>query len=1511
VAPALQDLIKYADSYGFTIDKNTQALIDQGIQQGLVSTQTKTDSQVTNDLLMLIAQTLGATIPENLQNLTGQMQQSMTVIEGQTGAWGNSLDRIKGKLAEDLPGAVKKLDAEYTDAMTGHSIVTETEKWQTALTNVGDVISKDLEARGIGLDSVFGAVMGRLVSYSGELATKLKDTALAGGDLEAVFTEYAGKIGITSEQLKSVLDIAAGQVITISDEMRAKITELTATMGNAHAAESTLMSDIIKDAEINVSNFDTYAQRTREILTDYQTGALDLKQTQAAMGGAFNELLSKAKELGTEGSKQMVAMLKDVRAAGLEIAEMQDYVNDKLNSGVEALDKYISSFKSTTTLSTEYGDLNKQLDANLEALEKVEAEMQAGGKTQEELNELKKEAARLEAERTKLLDDTIAKENELGAAQKDIESNWDFMQAAALSTFKALESEGHSFVEIVGMMDGQLTNLSQMATENGLSISDGLKEMTDMADFVKQNEGLSNRIDATRQMMEALGDTAYLSGSDFTMFADQTKSQFDDIIAKGGDSKMALRLMAPALEDLVKYSESYGYTIDGNTQALIDQAREQGLMSKQQKTDAQVTNDILLLIAETLGATIPESMKSMTDAMSESVDNIDQKTQDISDTVDGVSEQISTGLTDAVAGQEEVFEQVTGAIEGQLSGLGQIAVEKGAEVQEGLKTMTDKEALAEYTQAMLSDIENTRNEMAYLGESAMLTDDQFAEFSQRTVERFMDMASKTGDSEEALKLLGPAFDDITKYADQYGFTIDKNTQSLIDQAKEQDLLAKKTEDETKAANAHLEEMAKKYGLELPDSLKTLTSSVEDEMKDIKKETTGWTESLDDVKDKMTEELPKAIKSLDDKYTDAMTGHSIVTETGKWKSSLEDVNDILGRELLETAENLNGKYKHVTGNIYEYLQKTSKGGYIARLSFDEMVKELERLKNSYDTMALKKKLSDKDKNIMEDYKRQIEELSEAIEETAPTLENFGKKFKEFQDQLSGDIGVNRGMIEMARGLREQGQSLEEIDDLIDKSLSGGAKGLGAWVNALGPAQKEIEELKKLQDEINELRGKEEVKEDELVKLQEMEADLLKRRTDAQSLFLKDQEELLNSQDLVVSYFHSMRAEGKSVSEIMEVLGDSFENLAQKSMAELTGEAGFEMTETFSNLYNMQQKMADNGDLVKGIEGLSEALHGMGDSMLYMSDEEFGRFQKSAGSAFEKLKTAGFDEVQSLQLIAPMLHDLESYATEYGFALDKSTAGLLKEAKEGGILREKQKSDTEKLVEVNEQLAKVMERVASSLETMGKVSPFAQMADEVQALDQQTARLKGFERKQKEVTSEIELAKSQAQRLINDIATAGGVTTKTGAGLYSQLLLKEDELETLLRKQADIEKGYAQTKLLVEKLQIEYNKSMPATENSYVSAALGFHGVLPVDKWFRLHQGERVDVWTSEETQKIQATPIRRMNLSDENPARARRGDIVFEHITIQSENGEEAVREFMTAIKGNKYGVQNLIRKVSQ
>jgi chromosome segregation ATPase len=1567
------------------------------------------------------------------------------------------------------------------------------------------------------------------------------------------------------------------QMITISEEMEEKIRDLEETIGDTHAAISLLMDEIIQDAVINANNFENYAKRVGEIVLDLDRGHINLKEFQESMGKSWNALLEEAQNLGMEGSFQMLSVIRNMRNRGLEVAEIQEYVNEQIKVGIEAFNEYLATFGNVGEITDKIKELEEQL-----------AETAVGTEEYIDLT------TRLQ-EQHDLLANTIS----------DVGVNFESMKLYAIGFIDALIAEGATFMEIMDAMDSALEALAQIAKDNGLEVTGALKEMLDMKEFINQNEEVVNRISTTIKMMEAFGNTSYLSNELFNQFQTDAQSHFDALIAKTDDAKMAYQLIGPELGKLLWYSQQYGYELDENTKKLIAEADQHGVNMKamippQEKMvalleelvltlggelpyaidrfrehgvrgfgdirgetgkwgkdlddiEARLRNDLpdaadeldrrwqnnvsgntilaenekwensLLYIRDLMGKELPQTaeeldgkyghvigdineylnitsvegykarltfeqmgaeleqlhtayaalaaqgkltdnekdvladlerqINNLNQAMEdviESYTNMDQLIRDaeitaqnfgsyveqtgtiidamnqgilttqeaqealgksfnalldeaqqlgmegssqmlklmqdiktsgleVAEVQEYINDQLKTG-TDAFgkylgtfsAGPElkekmvgildqlktakgperaklledlaelkgefavwqadvsanfdsmgayavgmfssmieegATFIEAMQAMGPQLSQLSEIAKLSGEEVSGPLKEMLDMQDFIDQNETLVTRISATTEMMESLGNTGYLTSELFNTFQNDAQTQFDALMTKTNDATQAYQLMGPELAKLAWYSQQYGYELDAGTKSMIAQAQQHGVNMKAMIPPEEKMVALMESLVTVLGGDIPYAMDQMKGKTEKAFKDMKGETGEWKKELDKVEDKLKEDLKNAVTNLDNTYTDAMTGHSIVTETKKWKHSLEDVEDILGRELLETADSLDDKYKHVMGNIYEYLQKTSKEGYMNRMSFGQMVDELERLKNAHDKLALKKKRSDKENNIMDDYKRQITELSEAIEETAPTLENFGKKFEEFQDNLSGNIGVNRGMIEIARGLREQGQSLEEIDSIIEKSLSDGAKGLGAWVQALGPAEKELEDLKKLQEDYNELMEKEEKKEEDLLKLEQMRADIEKGKTAAQQSMLHDQNALLDSQDLMVAYFHSLQAEGKGVSEIMEIMGDSFEALAGKSLEDITGQPGIVMSETFSQLYEMQQKMGDNETLVKGIEGLGEALHGMGDSMLYMSDETFSSFEKSAVNAFQKLKESGFDQRQSLQLMAPLLHDLGSYAEEYGFSLSKSTRKMLEGAKEEGLIREKQKSDTEKLVEVNEHLALVMERMADSLENLGKVSPFAAMADEADELEKKTAQMQAYQRQQKTIERKIRTAKQDITLLEDELKLTGYESPETRASLEGQIAKKERDIRDMMKRQSWVMQLYDRTRLEVEELQAAFNSSLPPG-GDYITAALGYHGILNKDRWFRLHEGERVDVWSPEETQRIMATPIKRMNLSDTRPSN-RGGDIVFEHITIQSENGDEAVKEFMTAIKGNKYGVQNLIRKVAQ
>jgi len=63
----LQTIWQLQKDFGYTVDEGTQALIDQGVQSGLIGEKQQSVQQKTLDVLMAIAKVLGADIPESAQ----------------------------------------------------------------------------------------------------------------------------------------------------------------------------------------------------------------------------------------------------------------------------------------------------------------------------------------------------------------------------------------------------------------------------------------------------------------------------------------------------------------------------------------------------------------------------------------------------------------------------------------------------------------------------------------------------------------------------------------------------------------------------------------------------------------------------------------------------------------------------------------------------------------------------------------------------------------------------------------------------------------------------------------------------------------------------------------------------------------------------------------------------------------------------------------------------------------------------------------------------------------------------------------------------------------------------------------------------------------------------------------------------------------------------------------------------------------------------------------------------
>jgi DNA-binding transcriptional MerR regulator len=448
------------------------------------------------------------------------------------------------------------------------------------------------------INSAISNITGGLDSILGGIESMTKEGAsffdILSGGLSAISgigaiakTVIGGIISLfTGDGIQEAID-RENSWMNLNKQLNDSIHQLAEEIGSTHAATSLFLTDILQES-LSFETFDQFADRIRDIQCDVMAGVLSQQEANQAMGESFEILAQKAREYGKEGSFYMLQIIRQNRDMGLNIAEINDYVLEKLNAHVTALNTYLD------TMTGSFAE------------------------------------------------------------------NAGFLEANILSVFGAFEKEGYSFLEIVSFMGDSFTTLKEKAQAEGVQVSGAIQEMIDLSDFISQNQTLFQNIEATKQMMTSLGDSAYLNEELFKSFGHEAVSQFGALIAAGAKEKDALRILGPELSQLIKYAESYGFAIEGETAALIEKAATEGALNAQSMSDSEKQRVLLEEIVKLLGGDIPYAVSNLTGQVRTSMDSIAGETgkwggglQDIVGNiqdVEGALRSLDTTNTQVVSG---------------------------------------------------------------------------------------------------------------------------------------------------------------------------------------------------------------------------------------------------------------------------------------------------------------------------------------------------------------------------------------------------------------------------------------------------------------------------------------------------------------------------------------------------------------------------------------------------------------------------------------------------------------------------------------------------------------------------------------------------------------------------------------------------------------------------------------------------------------------------------------------
>jgi hypothetical protein len=202
--------------------------------------------------------------------------------------------------------------------------------------------------------------LGAAIGFSKGLDSMGKEGATFTDKLTGV-TSIIGAVSMALTVATSIIKLFAGdgigeaitrenQWMGLNDKLKQQLKDLAKEMGNTHAATSVMLNEIIDQTDMSTESFDQWANRTREILADFDRYALTATETVNEMGDAFTSLIAKAQELGTEGSASLLIMFEDLANRGMEVAEVTKYINEQLKLGLEGYKDYLAGEFSSATI---------------------------------------------------------------------------------------------------------------------------------------------------------------------------------------------------------------------------------------------------------------------------------------------------------------------------------------------------------------------------------------------------------------------------------------------------------------------------------------------------------------------------------------------------------------------------------------------------------------------------------------------------------------------------------------------------------------------------------------------------------------------------------------------------------------------------------------------------------------------------------------------------------------------------------------------------------------------------------------------------------------------------------------------------------------------------------------------------------------------------------------------------------------------------------------------------------
>jgi hypothetical protein len=427
--------------------------------------------------------------------------------------------------------------------------------------------------------------------------------ALVGAGVGALIGAFRNR-----DAMRAYDEVAHDIGVQISDELAKTIQDEGNKRGggqmNRWATEVLMLGEIIEDVGgVTEKNFEGMAKQFYQAQIFLHEGTISVEEFETMAGKAFPAIASYALEMGGlwKGTfRDMIDEMEDTGTATKDLAELMKRELSKLGPATAAVAKGLS-FK----LGTAFSGLAPGISET--DVTSISDKLTSGERLSRD------EQARL---------DRIKKTNSQIVA--NYQESFDRVSRITFMSFAAELAHGTSTVEAIRHHKDAIGELIAASDRYGFANNAAYESLARWNNLVDFNAPLLDQMGALVDITTVLENTGGLTADTFHDLQVEAASTVDALEANGFTAAEALSTAIPFLEMAIELHEERGYAIDAETQAMIDQAREQGLLADKQLT----TNDILMqglkALIEAVGGVLPEAWKTAAAGARTAAENIER-----------------------------------------------------------------------------------------------------------------------------------------------------------------------------------------------------------------------------------------------------------------------------------------------------------------------------------------------------------------------------------------------------------------------------------------------------------------------------------------------------------------------------------------------------------------------------------------------------------------------------------------------------------------------------------------------------------------------------------------------------------------------------------------------------------------------------------------------------------------------------------------------------------------------